>query len=81
MKLINKIDIYKYDLSDEPVELRADLTVNGEIVEIIFDNGEFREVRYRFESPYTEGEWELLALINEKIKELKKTYFSPEDKD
>ena len=74
MKLTNTTIIYEYDLSGISLELSSDLAPDETKVFIHFKNGEFQEVRYKFYAPYTEWKWEILALINEKIKEIKESY-------
>ena len=78
MKLVNKTEIYEYDLSSLDADLIADIPDNRYKVEIIFRNGEFAMAKYSFDAPYTEQQWKILALINDKIQELKKSYSGEE---
>ena len=74
MNLINKIEIYEFDLSGISLKLSSDLAPDETKVKIHFKNGEFQEVRYKFYTPYSEWKWEILGLINDKIKEIKESY-------
>ncbi len=79
MKLVNKTDIYEYDLSSLDAMLTVDIPASQYKVEIIFKNGEFVEAKYLFTSPYSDQQWRILGLINDKIQELKKSYKKSEN--
>ena len=73
MILINTYETLEYDLSTLDSELASDLSPDERLITISFVNGKFQEVKYRFRAPYSKYKWEILALINKKVRELSKT--------
>ena len=74
MKLISKTEIYKFDISSLDPDLIADIPASAYKIIIEFQDGQFLSAKYLFDSPYSEEEWKILAMINDKIQELKKSY-------
>ena len=74
MKLISKTEIYEFDIMSLDADLIADIPASQYKILIEFKNGEFIGVKYLLDPPYSEQEWKIMAMINDKILEIKKSY-------
>jgi len=73
-------EVFTISLEKLPVELRADLPIDEQEVELIFINGALHEVELKFEAPYSREQWRILSIIEKKISEIENTVYGQKNK-
>ena len=61
---VTKMDDYEFEVEE------------GNIIHIVFENGEFSRCSFGFSGTYTREQWKILAAIEKKITELELSYSS-----